>query len=260
MATKAGDDGATFRSRLLNEDLLVGTFVKTPSMMVAEVLAQTDLDVVCIDAEHSPFDRRDIDQALFAYRAANKPSLVRVPSSSPEQILNALDCGATGVVVPHVDSVEKAEACARASHYGDGGRGYAGSTRAAAYGANKIAENLAHNTDETTVIAQIEDLAALDCIDDIAAVEGIDCLFIGMMDLTVALGQDSAKAPAVIAAAEKICAAAAAVKRRLGIFVPDVADIPFWQERGVSLFLMASDHAFIKQGAARLVAAAKTNG
>jgi 2-keto-3-deoxy-L-rhamnonate aldolase RhmA len=110
------------------------------------------------------------------------------------------------------------------------------------------------------VIAQIEDLAALDCIDDIAAVEGIDCLFIGMMDLTVALGQDSAKAPAVIAAAEKICAAAAAVKRRLGIFVPDVADIPFWQERGVSLFLLASDHAFIKQGAARLVAAAKPNG
>jgi 2-keto-3-deoxy-L-rhamnonate aldolase RhmA len=260
MTTYAGSDVATFRSRLLSQELLVGTFVKTPSMMVAEVLAQTDLDVVCIDAEHSPFDRRDIDQSLFAYSAANKPSLVRVPSSSPEQILNALDCGATGVVVPHVDSVEKAEACARASRYGDGGRGYAGSTRAAAYGGNKIAENLIHNTNETTVIAQIEDLAALDCIDGIAAVEGIDCLFIGMMDLTVALGQDSAKAPEVLAAAEKICAAATAVNRSLGIFVPDAADIPFWQERGVRLFLLASDHAFIKQGAARLVAAAKPNG
>ena len=249
----------TFRSRLLGQELLVGTFVKTPSMMVAEVLAQTDLDVMCIDAEHSPFDRRDIDQSVFAYRAANKPCLVRVPSSAPEQILNALDCGATGIVIPHVDSPAKAAACAKASRYGDGGRGYAGSTRAAAYGGNNVSENLAHTKSETTVIAQIEDIAALECIDAITAVEGIDCLFIGMMDLTVALGEDSAKASSVVAAAEKICTAATLANRRLGIFVADAADISFWQERGVSLFLMASDHAFIKQGAARLVATAKAD-
>jgi 2-keto-3-deoxy-L-rhamnonate aldolase RhmA len=246
-----------FRQRLLGGDLLIGTFVKTPSMMLAEVLAQTELDVVCIDAEHSPFDRRDIDASVLAYRAANKPSLVRVPSSAPEQILNALDCGATGIVIPHVDTADKAKACAAASRFGDGGRGYAGSTRAAAYGGRKIAENLQLNQDENTVIAQIEDLAALNCIDEIAAVKGIDCLFIGMMDLTVALGADNAKDPAVIEAAEKICRAAQSADRRLGIFVPDVADIPFWRERGVSLFLLASDHAFIRQGAATLVAAAK---
>lgn len=244
---------SNFRQRLLNAERLIGSFVKTPSMMLAEVLAQTDLDVLCIDAEHSPFDRSDIDASLLAYRAANKPALVRVPSAQPHLLLNALDCGATGIVVPHVDSPEKALACASAAKFGDGGRGYAGSTRAAAYGGNSVAANLENNRENTTVIAQIEDLAALDCIDEIAAVEGIDCLFIGTMDLTVALGANQAKDPQVIAATEKICAAAEKAGRRTGIFVPSVDDIPFWLERGVSFFLMSSDHAFIKQGAAALV-------
>ena len=58
-----------FRQKLLSGDCLIGTFVKTPSMMVAEVLASTDLDVACFDAEHSPFDRRDIDNCLLAFRS-----------------------------------------------------------------------------------------------------------------------------------------------------------------------------------------------
>ncbi len=249
---------SNFRQRLLAGERLIGSFVKTPSMMIAEVLAQTELDVLCIDAEHSPFDRKDIDASLLAYRSASKPALVRVPSAQPHLILNALDCGATGIVVPHVDSVEKAQACASAARFGDGGRGYAGSTRAAEYGGNSVATNLENNRENTTVIAQIEDLPALDCIDGIAAVEGVDCLFIGTMDLTVALGASQAKDPRVIKATEKICLAAEQADRRTGIFVPSVDDIPFWLERGVSFFLMSSDHAFIKQGAAALVNNCKT--
>ena len=225
--------------------------------MLSEVIGQTSLDAVCIDAEHSPFDRKDIDNNIFAYRASGMPSLVRIPSSAPEQILNALDCGATGVVVPHVDTVEKAKAIAKAAKFGDGGRGYAGSTRAAAYASRSIADNLANNSNNNVVIAQIEDLAALDVIDDIAAVEGIDCLFIGMMDLTVSLGEQSAKAQSVIDAASKVCDAANKHNRPLGIFVPSVDDIPFWRAKGVTLFLMMSDHAFIKQGANALATNAR---
>ena len=248
-----------FRQKLLSGECLIGTFVKTPSMMVAEVLASTDLDVVCFDAEHSPFDRRDIDSCLMAFRAEQKPALVRVASSSADQILNALDCGATGVVIPHVDSPEKALACATAARYGSVGRGYAGSTRSAGYGAAGIAENLSLNRSETTVIAQIEDLAALDHIEEISAQEGIDCLFIGMMDLTVALGAQAATDKVVIEAAEKICAAAQANNRKLGIFVPSIDSIEFWRDRGVTLFLMSSDHSFIKQGAKKLVEEARVN-
>ena len=246
-----------FRQKLLSGECLIGTFVKTPSMMVAEVLASTDLDVVCFDAEHSPFDRRDIDSCLLAFRAVQKPALVRVASSSADQILNALDCGATGVVIPHVDSPEKALACATAARYGRTGRGYAGSTRSAGYGAASVAENISLNQSETTVIAQIEDLAALDHIEEISAQEGIDCLFVGMMDLTVALGATAATDKVVVEAAEKVCAAAQANNRKLGIFVPNIDSIKFWRDRGVTLFLMSSDHGFIKQGARNLVEKAR---
>jgi len=248
-----------FRQKLLSGECLIGTFVKTPSMMVAEVLASTDLDVVCFDAEHSPFDRRDIDSCLMAFRAEQKPALVRVASSSADQILNALDCGATGVVIPHVDSPEKALACATAARYGRVGRGYAGSTRSAGYGAASVAENISLNQLETTVIAQIEDLVALDHIEEISAQVGIDCLFIGMMDLTVALGAQAATDSVVIEAAEKICIAAQANNRKLGIFVPSIDSIEFWRDRGVTLFLMSSDHSFIKQGAKKLVEEARVN-
>jgi 2-keto-3-deoxy-L-rhamnonate aldolase RhmA len=248
-----------FRQKLLSGECLIGTFVKTPSMMVAEVLASTDLDVVFFEAEQSPFDRRDIDSCLLAFRAEQKPALVRVASSSADQILNALDCGATGVVIPHVDSPEKALACATAARYGRVGRGYAGSTRSAGYGAASVAENISLNQSETTVIAQIEDLAALEHIGEIAAQEGIDCLFIGMMDLTVALGAEAATDAIVIEAAEKICVAAQANNRKLGIFVPSIDSIEFWRDRGVTLFLMSSDHSFIKQGAKKLVEEARAN-
>ena len=248
-----------FRQKLLSGECLIGTFVKTPSMMVAEVLASTDLDIVCFDAEHSPFDRRDIDSCLLALRAVQKPALVRVASSSADQILNALDCGATGVVIPHVDSPEKALACATAARYGRTGRGYAGSTRSAGYGAASVADNISLNQSETTVIAQIEDLAALDHIEEISAQEGIDCLFVGMMDLTVALGATAATDKVVIEAAEKICAAAQANNSKLGIFVPNIDSIEFWRDRGVTLFLMSSDHSFLKQGAKTLVEKARAN-
>jgi len=239
----------TFRSRLRGGELLAGTFVKTPSMMVAEVLAATELDLLCFDAEHSPFDRRDLDAAILAARAADMPSIIRVPGPSPEPIANALDCGATGVLVPHVDSVEKARSIAKSCRYGEGGRGYAGSPRSAAYGARSIAESLALNCDQTTVIAQIEDPVALEDIDRIAAIDGIDCLFIGLMDLTVALGEDEADAPVVREAAGRICRAAGKAGVPVGVFAPSAMQVSYWQERGASLFLLSSDHAFLRRGA-----------
>ena len=242
-----------FRQRLADGEQLLGTFIKTPSPMVCEVLAGSALDVLCIDAEHSPFDRLAQDQCIHAVRSAGTASLVRVPSAAPEHILNALDCGATGVVVPHVTAPEIAEQVARATHFGAGGRGYAGSTRAAGYTRKAMAEHLADSADQTTVIAQIEDLEALDAIDEIAAVDRVDCLFVGRIDLTVALGAASPKDPVVIAAVEKICRSAGDAGRPVGMFVGDLDEVPRWQAAAASLFLLASDHGFLLQGAAALV-------
>lgn len=234
---------------------LLGTFLKTPHPHVVEVLATCGLDLLCIDAEHAPFDRAAIDLCLMAARAAGLPTLVRPQSSAPEQILNALDCGADGVLVPHVRSAHEAEAVARAAHYGPGGRGYAGSPRAAGYGLSAMPDHLARSAARTVVVAQIEDREALDEIDAIAGVAGLDALFVGRIDLTVSLGLADPDAPAVIEAVERIVAACVRAGRACGMFLSRNEDVAFWRERGATLFLLGSDHGFLRQGAAALRAA-----
>jgi 2-keto-3-deoxy-L-rhamnonate aldolase RhmA len=246
----------TFKQRLADGDTIIGAFVKTPSAMVVEVLGRTALDCLCLDAEHSPFDRGQIDACILAARAGGMPALVRPPSASSEHILNALDCGATGIVAPHIRSVEAARALVTSSHYGPGGRGYAGSSRAAGYTTRTMAEHRAASAAGTVVIAQIEDPEAIEAIDDIAAVEGVDALFVGRVDLTVAYGATSQDDPRVIDAVERVCAAGLRSGRRVGMFLARPGDVPGWVARGASFFLLGSDHAFMLSGAADLLARA----
>ena len=229
--------------------------MKTPSPLVCEVLGKTDLDALCLDAEHAPFERLELDACIAATRASGLTPLVRVPTADPANILNALDCGATGIVVPHVTSQEDAEAICLRSLYGPGGRGYAGSTRSAEFGGKPIADQLCESADQTTIIAQIEDVNALDELDDIAGVERIDCLFVGRIDLTVALGKTDPSDSTVVAAVEKICAAGRKANTPVGMYVSNVDEAKRWIEKGASLFLLSSDQAFLMGGAQNLVSA-----
>jgi len=241
-----------FKARLAAGDMLLGTFVKTPSPIIVEVLALTGLDCLCLDAEHAPFDRAAIDLCILAARAAGKDVLVRVPSASPEHILNALDCGATGVLVPHVRSADEARAVAQACQYGAGGRGYAGSSRAACYTTRAMAAHLAASAARSTVIAQIEDPEAIEAIDDIARVPGVDALFVGRVDLTVAYGADSQDDTHVVAAVEAVCESGRRHRRPVGMFLARAEDAPAWRAKGANLFLLGSDHGFLLAGAADL--------
>ena len=242
----------TLKSRIAAGDALLGTFLKTPHPHIVEVLASGGLDCICIDAEHAPFDRRDIDSCIMAAQLGGLPVLVRTPNSSAEQILNALDCGADGVLVPHVRSAAEARAVALSAHYAPGGRGYAGSSRAAGYGTKSMPDHKAASAARTIIIAQIEDAEALDAIDAIVAVEGIDALFIGRIDLTVSLGCESPDDLVVIAAVERIVAACVAAGRPVGMFVARPSDVAMWREKGATLFLLGSDHGFVREGARTL--------
>jgi 2-keto-3-deoxy-L-rhamnonate aldolase RhmA len=254
------DRAASFRSRLRAGELITGSFLKTPSAIVCEVLGLSELGVVCLDAEHAPFDRLSLDGCVAALRAAGMPSLVRVPSSSPEHILNALDCGATGIVAPHVRTADDARAVVRSAHYGSGGerfaaRGYAGSSRAARYGGVPLGDHVEASANRTTVIVQIEDVEALPHVAAIAAVPGVDAVFLGRADLTVSLGQTSPFALSVLDACKAATDAARGAGCAVGTFTPDLAETPMWRGLGVSLFLLASDHAFLLDGARTLVQA-----
>lgn len=244
------------KARLVAGEFLLGTFLKTPAPILVEVLATCGLDLLCVDAEHAPFDRAAIDACIFAARACDLPVLVRTPTAAPEHILSVLDCGADGVLLPHIRSAAEARAAVATANYQPGGRGYAGSTRAARYGLAPMAEHRAASAGRTVVIAQIEDVEALDDLDAIAATPGVDALFVGRIDLTVALDAASPDAPEVIAAVERVIAAARNAGMPVGMFVPRNEDVAGWRAKGATLFLQGSDHAFMRAGAAALRGAA----
>jgi 2-keto-3-deoxy-L-rhamnonate aldolase RhmA len=237
------------KAKLAAGEVVAGTFVKTPSPLVVEVLAMTALDCLCLDAELAPFDRGTLDLCLMAARAGGMDTLVRVPSAAGEHILNALDCGATGVLVPHVRSAAEAEAAVRAAHYRAGGRGYAGSSRAAGYTTVAMAEHLRASAERTVVVAQIEDVEAVDDVEAIARVDGLDAVFLGRADLTVSYGATSQDDPRVVDAVERVCAAAVAAGKPVGMFLSRLEDVPYWRGKGATLFLLGSDHGFLMAGA-----------
>lgn len=242
-----------FRTRLLAREPMMGTFLKTPSPIVCEVLGLSPLACVCIDAEHAPFGRMEIDGCIAALRVADMPSLVRVQTGTAGEILTVLDAGATGVVLPHIVSASQATEAVRKAQYGAGGRGYAGSSRAARYTTKPMAEHLRDSAASTIVIAQIEDAEALENLDEIAAVEGIDCIFVGRIDLTISLGAKSPTDAIVIDAVNKICEASVRLGKTIGMFIPPTEDCATWQSKGASFFMLASDHGFLLDGARALV-------
>ncbi|MCF6445162.1 HpcH/HpaI aldolase/citrate lyase family protein [Nereida sp. MMG025] len=239
---------ADFKERMLSGAPLAGTFMKTPSHEVVEVLAKSGLDFICLDAEHAPFDRARMDACMAIGRALDFPLLVRVEDSSPRAVLQALDMGAVGIVCPHVDSVEKAQEVARAAHFGLGGRGYAGSTRWAGF-ATRSMPCVMDQDAQTIVIAQIEEPAGVDAAQDIAAVDGIDGLFIGPADLSVGYGYDHQASDELTAALAHVGQAAKAQGKAYMSWVPNAQKAQEWSAYGMSMFFIGSEHAWMLNGA-----------
>ncbi|MBL8512470.1 MAG: aldolase [Betaproteobacteria bacterium] len=243
----------SFRAALTAGAPMMGTFLKTPSAIVCEVLGMSPLACVAIDAEHAPFGRMDIDACIAALRAADMPSLVRVASAAAPDILAALDCGAVGVIAPHIVSAGNARDLAKYCRYGPGGRGYAGSSRSARYSTKSMADHVRDSNASVCVVAQIEDAEALDEIDAIAATPGIDCLFVGRMDLTVSLGASSPKDPIVLDAVHRICDAGKRHGKTVGMFFPPGEQVADWLPHA-SFFLLGSDQGLLLDGARALAA------
>lgn len=237
-----------FRDKVMGGTVMTGTFVKTPAHDVIEVLAQSDLDFLCLDAEHSPFDRARMDICLAVGKALGVPMLVRVACADATEILQALDSGADGVVVPHVDSVEIAEMVAKASRYGQGGRGYAGSTRSGAFATRSMPQNI-DSAANVLVFAQIEDPASVAAADQIAAVDGIDGVFLGPTDLSVAYGETDASSPSLKVAQKTVGKAAARHDKAYMTFISGPEHAADLLPLGVTMFFVASEHTWMRAGA-----------
>jgi len=243
----------SLRARVLRREMLCGTFIKTPAIEIIEVLAHSGLDFICLDAEHAPFDRARLDACVAMARALQLPCLVRVPEGTPAQILMVLDMGATGIVVPHVSTVEKAQAIAKAARFGPGGRGYAGSTRFADYTTKTMPEVLPL-TNDTVVIGMIEEPEGVDVVDTIAAIDGIDGLFAGPADLAVGYGKSDINDPIVVEAVQKVGRATEQNGKAGVTFAPNMGNYDSLRDAGMSMLFFASEQTWMLQGARSIVA------
>ena len=255
MADTASPPYTAFRERFAAREPLLGTFIKTPTSHATEILGDVGFDFIVVDQEHAPFDRGTIDTVLLGARAANTAGIVRVPDAGAAGILSVLDCGAIGVLVPHVASPEKARDVAAAARYRGGRRGFSNSPRAGGYGRLGVWDHVEKADAETTVIAMIEDPEALDVIDAIVAVDGLDGVFIGRGDLTVALGASGSNAPEVRGATERITAAALEAGKAVCAMTPGGDDARWLKGLGVTAMIVASDQAFMRQAASQTLKA-----
>lgn len=239
------------REHLQQKTPLLGTFVKMPTTQAIEILAAEGFDFIVIDGEHAPLDRSDIDLLVLAARASGIMPVVRV--GDPNQILTALDCGAAGVMVPHVSSVAYAQELAAACRYAQGSRGFAGLSRASGWGARGAAKHMEQQDNSIVCIAMIEDMEGVDAIEAIAAVDGIHALFVGRGDLTAYFNGDADASDKVAAISDRVAKAARNAGKPLLMLATSVSDAAQMREWGVSALLVFSDHGMLRSAAAAAV-------
>lgn len=185
---------------------VLSLFIGFPTIHIVEMAAYHRFDAVVLDNEHGMLSDENIEHMVIAAELAGVKPLVRVPSSDAVYILKAMDRGAHGVHVPQVETKEQAlEVVAAVKYPPLGRRGAAFSMRAARYGTIPIAEYLREANRRSFIAIHIESERALENVDAILEVEGIDLVYIGPTDLSVSLGYEGqVDHPQVIRAAEKI--------------------------------------------------------
>ena len=196
--------------------VLRGPFLAVPSPVVTEIACGSFPDFVCIDMEHGAVSPESAENMVRAAAVHRVSALVRVPGVDPVAIGQALDWGAEGILVPRVNTADEARRVVDAAHYPPHGSRGAGPGRMSGYG-RAIPEALARAARETVVALQIETVEALDRVAEIAAVPGVDLLFIGPGDLGVGLAA-SGRSTTVAEAIDTILTACTAAGRPAGIF------------------------------------------
>jgi len=173
---------------------------------IVEIIGLAGFDAAFIDMEHTAFDLHDVTQMVMAAERVGITPLVRTPGFDPAFILRLLDQGVQGIQVPHVSNPETAREAVKAVRYApQGERGMAAGSRAAEFGRIALLDHMAQSNREVLLACMIEDVEAIERIDEIAAVEGVDLLAVGPSDLSRSLGvSGQPDHPRLIAAIDRV--------------------------------------------------------
>jgi 2-keto-3-deoxy-L-rhamnonate aldolase RhmA len=242
----------SFRKRLAQKETLLGTLLTLPSADLAEVLALTGLDWLFVDLEHSTMDA-GAAQAILQAVAGRLDCLIRVPLNDEVWIKKALDTGATGIIVPQVNTVEEAERVVRSSRYPPQGARSVGLARAHGYGAD-LQGYLTRANAEVVVVIQAEHILAVQNIEALAAVEGIDAILVGPYDLSNSMGLvGQVEHLDVQAAIEHVRQVCQRHDMPLGIFTASVERAAAFQAQGYNLLAVSTDALLVSKSVKELI-------
>jgi len=242
----------------LKDSVLAGTFLNLGSPQSVEIAAATGFDWLLIDMEHGSAGTSDLRALLLAAKGTDAAPVVRIPTTDIGLVKFVLDSGAAGIMFPFVNSTEDARRCVEFSKYPpQGERGTAGIIRATDYGVN-WKEYFHTANEQSLVVVQIETREAVDCVEEIAAIEGIDVLFVGPLDLSVSLGTPGAfQTEPMIEAKQRVVAACEAHGKTAGILSrPELVAVH--REMGFRFLALGSDAGAVVAGMASALSAIRS--
>jgi len=242
--------------RMLKEgQKTAGAWLQIASPFTAEIMSRAGFDWLIIDMEHGPGDILSLISQLQAMNGTDVVPLVRAPWNDFVAIKRILDAGVYGILFPYVNTKEEAEAAVRACKYPpEGVRGVAGSPRAAGYGQNPR-EYLTRANDEILIITAVETPEAVANLDEILAVDGLDGIFIGPMDLATSMGHPFDPGhPEVQEAIALIETKVLAAGKFLGTIAGNWEQAQVRYEKGYQLLMLMADGASLGKLAGSIVA------
>lgn len=239
------------RERLLDREPAVGGWLSLGEPAIAELTASLDYDFVLVDMEHSDMTAETVTSMCRAVDAADGTTepIVRIPSGDRTDVNRILDAGASGLMVPMVDTAEEARSFAERTRYPpQGERGIAGG-RAGAYGVEMGAYVETAN-DEIVTVVQIESEAGLANVEEIAAVEELDAIFVGPADLSAALvGLGRYDEPEFVDAFERIVATAHDHGLPVATLASNPDGVDRWLDLGADFLMVGIDAGHLRTGA-----------
>jgi 2-keto-3-deoxy-L-rhamnonate aldolase RhmA len=249
----------TLRTKILRQDLLIGTIITLPSAEISEILSLAGLDWLFVDLEHGALSVRDAQRILQA-ATPKTPCVIRVPSNDETWIKKCLDIGAEGVLVPQIRTPSDAERAVRFCKYPPEGSRSVGIARSHGYG-TIFQEYIESANSDIAVILQIEHMDAVNNIEKICNVSGIDALFIGPYDLSASMGKMGlTNDPDVIKAISRITQCARRANIPLGIFGINEEAVKPYMESGCTLIAVGIDTVLLGETAAKIIRLLKHSG
>jgi 4-hydroxy-2-oxoheptanedioate aldolase len=227
---------------------VIGTFVKMTDPCTVELITNAGFDALVIDNEHTSMSKETMVSLIRCADATGIVATVRVRENSRAEILQALDAGALGVMVPETSTKEEVElVVSRTKYFPLGNRGYSASQRSANYGHMNAREYSQLENANTMVVVYCETAEAIKNLDEMLSVPDVDVMFVGPFDLSQALGHIGEPGhPEVLEAIDKICKKTRAAGKAAGIISPNAEATKKLFDQGFQYVMVGSDQNFIQ--------------